>query len=182
MAEKTIGEKIKTLRKNKKLTLKDLANGTDLSISFLSQVERMQSSLTLESLKKISDALGVNPSYFFQESKKQSQSSIVRSIMKEEDYATTEFIYRDLSGNNSALNFSPILVVLKPGGNRGNPFSHRGFEFIYVLDGMLTVEIDTVEHQLYSNDSIVIDSKKPHYWWNRTNDTVRFLCVSSEKN
>lgn len=180
MIEKTIGEKIKELRKNKKLTLKEVSSGTDLSISFLSQVERMQSSLTLESLKKISDVLGVNPSYFFPE-KNEEKSSIVRSSM-EEDFSTTQFIYRDLSGNMPTLNFSPILVILKPGENHGNPFSHRGFEFLYILEGKLTVQIDTTEHELNPNDSIVIDSKKIHYWWNHTDHSVKFLCVSSEKN
>lgn len=60
-----IGAKIKSLRKERKLTLKQIADQTNLSISFLSQVERSKSSITLESLKKISEALGVNPSYFF---------------------------------------------------------------------------------------------------------------------
>ena len=101
--------------------------------------------------------------------------------MNEDDYASTQFIYKDLSGNIPSLNFSPILIILKPGENHGNPFSHRGFEFLYILEGNLTVQIDSKEYVLNSNDSIVIDSKKPHYWWNRTKDSVRFLCVSSEK-
>lgn len=47
-----IGAKIKCLRKERKLTLKQIADQTNLSISFLSQVERSKSSITLESLKK----------------------------------------------------------------------------------------------------------------------------------
>jgi transcriptional regulator with XRE-family HTH domain len=51
----SIGEKMKSLRKERKLTLKSLAEQTGVSISFLSQVERGKSSVTLESLKKIAD-------------------------------------------------------------------------------------------------------------------------------
>ena len=47
----SIGEKMKSLRKERKLTLKSLAEQTGVSISFLSQVERGKSSVTLESLK-----------------------------------------------------------------------------------------------------------------------------------
>lgn len=180
MIENTIGEKIKTLRKKNKLTLKEVSLGTNLSISFLSQVERMQSSLTLESLKKISEVLGVNPSYFFPETNR-GQSSIVRGSI-EEDISSTQFIFKDLSGNMPQLNFSPIMVILKPGENQGNPFSHRGFEFLYILEGKLSVQIDTAEYELCPHDSIVIDSNKKHYWWNRTSDSVKFLCVSSERN
>lgn len=60
-----IGFSIKKLRKNKKMTLKDVSEKTNLSISFLSQVERSICSVTLESLRKISEALEVSPTYFF---------------------------------------------------------------------------------------------------------------------
>ena len=60
-----IGSRLKELRKQQKMTLKELAEGAGVSISFLSQVERGKSSVTLESLRKISEVLGVNPSVFF---------------------------------------------------------------------------------------------------------------------
>ncbi|MDY0393443.1 helix-turn-helix transcriptional regulator [Virgibacillus halophilus] len=47
------------------MTLKDLAECTGLSVSFLSQVERGTSSLAITSLKKISDAFGMHITYFF---------------------------------------------------------------------------------------------------------------------
>lgn len=43
--------KIKTLRKLRKMTLKELSNKTVLSVSFLSQVERGDTSLAITSLK-----------------------------------------------------------------------------------------------------------------------------------
>jgi len=89
----TIGEKIKQLRKEKKLTLKEIAEETDLSISFLSQVERMKSSLTLESLKKISEVLQVTPSYFFATSTDQTQPTIIRGIDGDSDLMVNQFIY-----------------------------------------------------------------------------------------
>lgn len=60
-----IAEKIRNLRKEKNLTLKDLGEKTGLSISFLSQVENNSSSLAITSLKKIADALNVPITYFF---------------------------------------------------------------------------------------------------------------------
>ncbi len=48
-----IAEKIRNLRKEKNLTLKDLSEKTGLSISFLSQVENNSSSLAITSLKKL---------------------------------------------------------------------------------------------------------------------------------
>jgi transcriptional regulator with XRE-family HTH domain len=179
--DKKIGEKIKLLRKEKKLTLKDIAEKTDLSISFLSQVERLKSSLTLESLKKISEVLQVNPSYFFSTGTDQQTSpKVIRGIDSDEQLTVNQFIYKDLSGNQSNLGFNPILVILNPGENKGSPFSHFGNEFLYVLDGTLTVQINNEEYQLNKNDSIIIEASNPHYWLNLTDSAVNFLCVSSD--
>ncbi|MFJ7935310.1 helix-turn-helix domain-containing protein [Sporosarcina sp. NPDC096371] len=175
----TIGEKIKQLRKEKKLTLKDIAEETDLSISFLSQVERMKSSLTLESLKKISEVLQVNPSYFFATKTDQTQPTVIRGIDGDSDLMVNQFIYKDLSGNEENLGFNPILVILHPGENKGRPFTHHGKEFLYVLEGTLTVQINDEEYHLQEHDTIIIDCNSPHYWLNVTDKSVKFLCVSS---
>lgn len=179
--ENRIGDKIKALRKSKGLTLKEIAEQTNLSISFLSQVERMKSSLTLESLKKISEVLEVNPSYFFSENDREEENSpVIRGIINEKDLSFNHFIYKDLSSNRSNLPFSPILVVLHPGENNGKPFSHNGVEFLFVLEGTLTVLVQDDEYELKPYDSTIINSKDLHYWLNKTEETVKFLCISSD--
>lgn len=179
MKDKLIGESIKKLRKKKKLTLKEVSEKTDLSISFLSQVERMKSSLTLESLKKISDVLGVNPSYFFSSNQNHVEESAIVRSNHEADFRSYQFIYKNLTTEKDNLPYTPILVILKEGENHGKPFSHKGTELIYVLEGVLTIQLESDEYTLYPHDSIVLDSSKPHYWLNYTNETVKFLCISS---
>lgn len=179
--DNTIGDKIKNLRKEKKLTLKEISEKTHLSISFLSQVERMKSSLTLESLKKISEVLQVNPSYFFtNETSETQQPTVIRGMDKHGDSNLDQFIYKDLSGKHPNLGFNPLLVILNPGENKGKQFTHHGKEFLYVLEGELTVQINEDDYRLLEHDSIIINSSSPHYWLNLTKDPVKFLCVSSE--
>src|SRR5699024_12283666 len=62
-----IHKKIKKIRLENEMTLKELSEETGLSVSFLSQIERGNSSLAITSLKKISDAFDINISYFFKE-------------------------------------------------------------------------------------------------------------------
>lgn len=174
-----IGVKIKSLRKERKLTLKQIADKTDLSISFLSQVERSKSSVTIESLKKISEALSVNPSYFFSKSKRQNKSTIIRNVLNECSSLSNNFVYKDLSGNIEKPLFNPILVVLSPGDNSEDSYSHTGQEFLYILEGTLTILIDKEEHDLNPLDCIYLDSTTPHNWINKTNSVVKFLCISS---
>jgi len=62
---KVIGESIRTLRKEKELTLKQMSRRTELSVSLLSQIERAESSASLSSLYKIAAALGVRVQTLF---------------------------------------------------------------------------------------------------------------------
>ena len=54
---KIIGDTIRTMRKEKELTLKQMSRRTGLSISLLSQIERTESSPSISSLYKIAIAL-----------------------------------------------------------------------------------------------------------------------------
>lgn len=54
-----IGKKVRELRKEKKLTLKQLAEWTNLSVSLISQIERAESAASISTLNKIATALNI---------------------------------------------------------------------------------------------------------------------------
>src|SRR5699024_6640810 len=148
---------------------------TGFSISFLSQLERGKSSATLESLKKISLALGVNPSYFFLEDESNFENN---SSSEKEQLLKHKIYYKNLAQSIEQPIFFPSKIILKPGQNEGNLFKHSGQEFIYVLKGELTIQINDKNHLLYKDDYIMFDSGRKHYWYNYTNNNVEFLCVN----
>ncbi|MBM7608695.1 transcriptional regulator with XRE-family HTH domain [Lysinibacillus composti] len=163
----TIGEQLRSIRKNHKMTLKTLSEKTGVSISFLSQVERNKCNVTLESLRKISDALNVNPSVFFPQNQEDDSNKLY------------PFIYEDLSNQITGASFHPILVTLKPKENIGKEFSHYGHEFIYVLSGILTISLEGKTFELNETESYMFDSSRNHYWWNNSDEDVHFLLVST---
>ncbi|SIT71577.1 helix-turn-helix domain-containing protein [Edaphobacillus lindanitolerans] len=171
-----LGERIKQIRKDRKMTLKDVAGLTGFSISFLSQLERGVSSATLESLKKIAVALRVSPGDFFAE----EETSHGNGPDMVERIASYGIHYQNLAKGFPAPDFMPMRVTLKPGENGGKPIMHAGQEFVFVLDGRLTVEADGGLHELASGESLFYDAGKPHYWYNRFGAPVTFLCVSSD--
>ncbi|SNR85493.1 Helix-turn-helix [Anaerovirgula multivorans] len=63
-----IGHKIRELRKENKLTLKELSKKTDLSISFISDIENERRNPRLDNLRKIASALNVEVSELLGES------------------------------------------------------------------------------------------------------------------
>lgn len=160
----TVGGQIRSIRKNQRKTLKELADATGVSISFISQLELNKTNATLETLKKISLCLGVHPSIFFD------------GIEVDANYP---FHYKDLSDGVMTATFKPMHVVIRPGENLGNDFSHIGHEFIYVLKGELIVTSDNTRHILHKNDSIMIDASLNHYWLNESNEDTEFLVVTT---
>ena len=61
-----LGAKIRQLRKDRALTLKQLANKTALSVSLISQIELGKSAASVSTLRKLATALGVSMSYLFE--------------------------------------------------------------------------------------------------------------------
>jgi DNA-binding NtrC family response regulator len=61
-----LGSKIRQLRKERSLTLKQLANKTALSVSLISQIELGKSAASVSTLRKLATALGVSMSYLFE--------------------------------------------------------------------------------------------------------------------
>ena len=62
---KILGNRIRELREEKKLTQAQLAEKANLSTNYFGEIERGESQATLESLFGIMDALEVNPSVVF---------------------------------------------------------------------------------------------------------------------
>ncbi|MFV9511348.1 helix-turn-helix domain-containing protein [Tepidibacillus sp. LV47] len=171
-----IFEKIRSIRIQQNLTLKDLSEKTGLSISFLSQVERGNSSLAITSLKKIADALNTPISEFFNDTKN------LNFIVKAEEHKPFKIEgsiaeYIRLGGEFNGRTLEPLLVKLKPGKSEPNIFSHPGEEFYYVLNGAVIFNIDGKEYLVKAGDSIHYPSSLPHYWINPLQEEVVVLCV-----
>lgn len=173
-----IGSKIKQLRLQKELTLKQVSEKTGLSIGFLSQVERSKSSATLQSISKISEALNVSRSYFFDDEEDLTKNdSVEENSFK---FHNTTFVYQGLSGDIKDPRFEPMLVVLLPTSEKVTASTHHGQEFVYVLEGELTVLIGDNKKTVSEGGSFHIDSSTtPHTWYNDTKTPVKLIYVYS---
>lgn len=174
-----IGKLLKDLRYEKGLTLKMLSEMSGLSVSFLSQVENSKSSITLQSLSKITDALEVSRSYFFPDETQTTNSYIRKKNEGQINFNQSNFIYQSLSNLSNPL-FEPMLVILLPDDQQTNSSStHKGQEFVYVLEGTLTLLHEGVKHELVPGESFHMESSTPHTWFNETDRIVKIVYVYS---
>ncbi|NGP44894.1 cupin domain-containing protein [Bacillaceae bacterium SIJ1] len=171
-----IYRKIRDLRQRNNMTLKDLSERTELSVSFLSQIERGASSLAIHSLQKIADAFDVNIGYFFEEQDRQSY--LVRRAQKKPfQIKGFESEYIRLNGEFANRSLAPFEVVIKPYQKRTKTFTHPGEEFYYVLKGAMIFTLDQEEFYLREGESIHFPSTIPHFGENPLSEESRLLCV-----
>jgi len=178
---KTIGQKIKDLRLRNNLTLKDVGQLSNLSIGYLSQLERGLTDVATDSLSSIAQALGVESSYFFP-GIRQKRRHILRSYEKEVyQVDAARFIHYHLTTQSQDHALLPRLIELLPINSEEEitPYAHEGEEFVYVLEGTLTLFIDSDQQELFPGDSAHYKSTIPHNWANYTSKMVRILVVSA---
>ncbi|OBR66718.1 hypothetical protein A7K91_00090 [Paenibacillus oryzae] len=81
---KVLGERLRTYRRRKNMTQEELAHRASFSTSFISDVERAEKSPTIESLVRITDALGITLEELFantQAGKKTKEAETISSII-----------------------------------------------------------------------------------------------------
>ncbi|MCL6633139.1 MAG: cupin domain-containing protein [Alicyclobacillus herbarius] len=169
-------KKIRQLRQENNMTLQDLSERSGLSISFLSQVERGNSSLTITSLQRIAEAFGIPITSFFETT--QNRNFVVRAEdqqpFKIEGSSTT---YIRLAGNFIGRNLEPMIVELLPNQSLQQKYGHPGEEFYYVLEGKVLFQVEDHDYVLKEGDAIHFPSSIQHSWENLLERPARILCV-----
>ena len=113
-----IGEKIKALRTAQNLTLKQLSEMTNLSIGFLSQMERGLSSIAIDTLENIANVLGVSLGSFFEESAAAPDADpVIHSFSLPATPVSPQIIQSILSQDVTAFDFLPRIFTLLPFAN-----------------------------------------------------------------
>src|SRR5215210_2659904 len=175
-----VGKAIRTLRKEKGLSLRELSRRAGLSTSFLSMVERGRSSLALTSLNNVAKALDTElPELFASERKVRVSHPLPHVSRAKEDgrlsIASSQQVYKVLSPRAPGLIFEPLLVTVGPNSDREEPYSHEGEEFAYVIEGELIFTVDGEEYRLGSGDSIHLLPTVPHAIRNDTDEPAKVL-------
>lgn len=176
-----IGAKIKRLRTEKGYTLKQLSKETGLSVGFLSQLERGISNIAIDTLAKIAEILGASMSSFFETAESKEENPVIRQFEQLPNEISPQIYQYILSHNQAEFDLLPRIYLLMPFSNPDNKiemYSHEGEEIIYVLEGVLTVYLDSAVFELYPGDSVHFRSTRPHNWINRTTRTVKFFAVN----
>ena len=189
MSTKTaIGEKVKALRTGRKMTIKQVSEASGLSIGFLSQFERGISSIAIDSLETIANVLGVPVSERFTgigeggRAEKEPEDAVMHGVELVPDEVSPKIYQSILKRPHTDFDMLPRVYTLLPmleKEENAEMYSHNGEEFLYVLEGVITLYLDDRKYVMYPGDSIHFDSHVKHNWMNRTAQIARILTVNS---
>ena len=162
-----IGGKIKSVRNERNLSLKDLSERSKISKGLLSKIENSRTVPSLPVFLGILDALDIPPKEFFDDLFIQDGKSYQiirkdeRTMFEKED--RKGFSYESIFSKNF-LNFYVDFVFLKiESGATYEPTISDGFEFKYMLKGHIEYVIGDDRIELEEGDSIYFDARVPHY-------------------
>ena len=157
-----IGQKIKELRILKGLTQEELADRSELSKGFISQLERDLTSPSIATLIDILQCLGTDLKTFFNDSEDEQVVFHKTDYFEKEDHELgnkIEWIIPNAQKNR----MEPILLTLEPGGSTYPDNPHEGEEFGYVLTGSIEIYLGGQVHKAKKRESFYFTPAQKHY-------------------
>jgi transcriptional regulator with XRE-family HTH domain len=172
-----IGERIRNLRQLSNLTQEELAERANLTKGFISQIERDLTSISLDSLIQILDALDEDVSEFFKDASEE------KIVYREKDRVTIEKEriqkFELLVPGSTNRRLEPILLTLRQGQATPKEKAHEGEEFGYVLRGRINLRFGREVLRLKKGECFYLSAEKDHWLQNTSSRDAVVLWITS---
>ena len=163
----SLGDRIKTIRKEKGLSIDELSNLTGFENDFMTKIENNEIEPQIGTLLKLSKALesafgrlvSRTGTKFYSITRRDERKVISRSTSqsgKEKAY-----IYKSLAPDVKGRHMEALVVQLEENPNQELSV-HNGEEFVFVMDGIITLKIGDELFDLEPGDSVYYLSTTPH--------------------
>jgi quercetin dioxygenase-like cupin family protein/DNA-binding Xre family transcriptional regulator len=174
-----IGSVLKKKRCERGLTLQQLAAKTSLTAAYISKLENEKVSPSIQTLKNLSDALDVNMTDFFENDLINDPcinppSAWTKKLVQGWDADVRQMV--KLVGNKK---MQPFFTTIPPGGGAHEHYAHPGEELVYVLEGVLTLDLDGKTRKLKAGTFAYFSALASHTWVNDTDKPVKMIWVCS---
>ncbi len=173
----SLGQKIGRLRQERGLTLQEVSDGSGLTPSFLSRLERDKVNISVANLRKLALFFNVQMTHFFEGEDSQQAGQVMRPedrVKLSLDDAPVQ-VYSLLPANGE---LEARLIEAQPGsGQQG--FSGRGYQMVYLLRGQLHYHLSEEEYLLSEGDTLFYHDDVAHSWVNVGDDLAVLLTLST---
>lgn len=165
-----VGTKIRLRRKVRGLSLKDVADASDISVGQLSQIERGVSAPSLRALQQICRVLLMPMGWLFEASEGEpNPDGVVVHAKHRRSLDFTSGMVKQLLTPDTCRSIQMMKVFVKPGGSSGEShyFARGTAECGTVIAGTLGLDIDGKQFTIPAGDTFAFEG----------NHDVRFWCI-----
>jgi len=172
---KDVGLRIRALRLKQKITQQELSDIVGVSPGMLSLVERGLVSPSLTSLAAVAHGLGISLTDLIAGGSATEHEVVTRGA-EQPVYETPDRVLRWVLKEDKEHKVDITINEYGPDvGNSPTGVQHSGYEYGYILEGQLTVEIDGVAHVLGKGDLVSLQSTRRHKIWNYGRQPARAI-------
>jgi quercetin dioxygenase-like cupin family protein len=159
-----IGRKLHELRRERGMSLREAAQRSGLSASFISLVERGETEIAISRLVRLTDAYGTLVADLLADADPVNDS-LLRSLDEGrhivEAGGDVDVVYIPAPDWSA----QPFMVTLKPGAHMDD-IAHTGQEFLHCLSGNPKVEVNGRAYELRPGDTVFIPRRAQHSYSN----------------
>jgi DNA-binding transcriptional MerR regulator/quercetin dioxygenase-like cupin family protein len=173
------GRRLRSLRQRKGLTLAQVAAGVELSISFISALEREQAGASVATMQRILRFYGTTEHELLGTQRSTSWGTLTTRASRQRVYDTFSRVTSDQLLPARAT-IGATYTVVEPGGGSQGTYTHDGEEFILMVDGSLTITLAGTEvYELGPDDCLFFPSTVEHEWQNTSDSRSTLIWVST---
>ena len=177
---KGLGHRIKTLRKERRVTLVQVAQKTGIDQATLSRIENEKMTGTLESHMRIAEALGLRLPQLYEaliNKVEEARDKVTKKKMESFSHSSGA-IAELLTSSVLQKKMMPLLLKIKPKG-RTEVEEYPAFteRFIYVTAGTIEVTLGDNKRELKTGESLYFNGAEPHHFRNTSKTEARCLSV-----
>ncbi len=158
-SKQPFGKRVMKLRRERKLSLMDVANETGLAKDYISSLEKGEVIPPVAVILQLSRALGIDSGVLLREEKEE------KGRQQDQDYRkrTEAYAYETLTPEAKDKHIKAFRVFIDPkADHEGVSYQHPGEEFIYVLKGKIEVRVGENTNVLGPNQTVHFNSNITH--------------------
>lgn len=182
-----VGNELRRVRIARKLSLRNVASAVGVSASLLSQVETGKTQPSVSTLYALVNHLGISLDGLI---KGTVEGSVIASdgdyedghhgiVQRRSENPLIEMengVVWERLADGGRTDADPLMVTYEPGSSssvEGKMMRHDALEYGVIIEGTLTLRIESDLHELYPGDSFSFDANRLHMYENNSNKTAR---------
>jgi transcriptional regulator with XRE-family HTH domain len=173
------GEKIRSVRERRSLTLREVAETAGVSESLVSQIERNRVSPAIDTLLALADALDIDLEYLFSDYRRDRSVRIMRRAERT-TFTRPGVLYERLAHleGQKREGIEAYAITIEPKAKTGGrEYGHPGWELGIIQDGKAELTVGNQTYELSPGDSASFMADSPHVLTNPGVEPLRVFWI-----